>query len=381
MDRRTFHHQQAYLAKGRGIICFLVVLTLVTGCEQKNDPTPDAPDLIRNGDTVTIPDGSPLREKLKFEKAKLETIARQLTTPASVEADPSRFAQVYPPLAGHIVKLYVHLDDQVKEGQLLATLDSPDYMQAQSDYAKAKSAAALTEKTLNRTRDLLANGIDAQRDLEVAQDSDTEAKSELDRAGRRLQSFGMGLTDQDLGKPLSLFSPLEGRVIDISSGLGEFHNDPTAPIMTVADLSTVWLTANVQEKDLHLISKGQAVEATFAAYPQEVFKGSVLSIGDIIDLDTRASKVRIAFPNPDGRLKVGMFASVKFIEGSENVVLIPSSAIFQTGDKLTVFVETAPWQYESREVHIGGQEGNQTIILDGVQPDTMVVSFDGILLK
>src|SRR5437667_11845839 len=111
-------------------------------------------------------------------------------------------------------------------------------------------------------------------------------------------------------RTVTILAPIAGSVIDRAVAPGAFWNDPTAALMTIADLSTVWVTANVPEKDTSLIAKGQTVEVVFAAYPDEVFKGQVLFVSDILDADTRRTKVRIAFQNPDIRLKPNMFANV-----------------------------------------------------------------------
>ena len=116
-----------------------------------------------------------------------------------------------------------------------------------------------------------------------------------------------------LGQPLRVFSPLSGQVVEMASAHGEYRNDVTAPLMTVADLSTVWLTASVQEKDLRFLAKGQEINASFAAYPGEKITGTILFIGDLVDPDIRVTKVRIAFANPQHRLKPGMFATVNFL--------------------------------------------------------------------
>ena len=108
-------------------------------------------------------------------------------------------------------------------------------------------------------------------------------------------------------------APVAGSVIDLQMAPGAFLNDATAAVMTIADLSTVWVTANVPEKDTSLVSKGQSVDVVFTAYPNEVFKGKVLFVSDVLDPDTRRTKVRIAFENPDIRLKPNMFANATFL--------------------------------------------------------------------
>jgi cobalt-zinc-cadmium efflux system membrane fusion protein len=170
-------------------------------------------------------------------------------------------------------------------------------------------------------------------------------------------------------------------VVDLAVARGEFRNDAVTPLMTVADLSTVWLTANVQEKDIRNVAKDGEVTAILSAYPEETFRGKVLFVGDLLDPDTRCVKVRVAFPNPEGRLKPGMFASAVFTGKTESVVRVPNTAIFQMNGAARVFVESAPWKFEPREVKLGAQDGDRTIVLAGLDSSTRIVTKEGSLLR
>src|SRR5262249_1364426 len=148
---------------------------------------------------------------------------------------------------------------------------------------------------------------------EQAQSDYNQAVAELDRSETRLRAIG-GLTGQkEESRLLTLKAPVAGSLIDLQVARGAVLNDPTAAIMTIADLGTVWGTANLPESDTAGVTKGQDVEVALPAYPGEVFAGKVLFVSDILDPDTRRTKVRIAFNNPDIRLKPNMFAEATFL--------------------------------------------------------------------
>jgi len=171
-----------------------------------------------------------------------------------------------------------------------------------------------------------------------------------------------------------------GSVIDLQMAPGAFLNDTTVPIMTIANLDTIWVTANVPEKDTTLIAKGQQVDVTLAAYPGEVFKGRVLFVSDVLDPDTRRTKVRIAFANPDIRLKPGMFANVSFHAPARRAVAVPTSALVVKDDASQVLVEVAPWTFEARTVDIAFQQGDRAVLSSGVTAGDRIVVKGGVLL-
>jgi len=180
---------------------------------------------------------------------------------------------------------------------------------------------------------------------------------------------------------LRLVSPVAGQVVDMASAHGQFRNDVTTPLMTVADLSTVWLTASVPEKDLRYLAKGQKITASLAAYPGESFKGEVLFIGGLIDSDLRVAKVRIAFTNADGRLKPGMFATVNFLGFPEQRITVPANAIVQVGQSAFVFEQTKPWTLQPREVTVAERQGERVVIAKGLEAGASVLAQEGVLFQ
>jgi cobalt-zinc-cadmium efflux system membrane fusion protein len=364
-------------------VALLPLLYLSLGCDQlaKTPKPDDTASVVHEANRVTMPASSPLASRMQVEAAQITLIHRQVTAPASVEADPARYARILPPLNGRVLQLFVHPGDSVTKGQELLAIDAPDFVGAQTDYAKARSVLAQSERAVVRQDDLAAHGIIGQRDVDQARTDRDSALSDFNRTKDRLRLLGMDPEKTQLGAPLLVRSPVSGKVLDVLTATGEFRNDPNAPLMTVADLSDIWVTANVQEKDIHYVHRGDPAVATFAAYPTESFQGKVLFVADVLDPDTRTAKVRIAYPNKDGRLRPAMFANVILKTWDTHDLTVPTTALVMSGDRTTVFVQVAPNTYEQRPVVTGEQHGDRTIIKDGVQSGDKVLIREGALLQ
>lgn len=368
----------------RSALALLAVVGVwACGCgeEHKQAAADDSAAIRRQGNLVTVPPSAPLAGRLEVETAKRTTFTRTVAAPASVEADPARYARILPPLNGRVLELYVHPGDAVNKGQELLAIDAPDFVGAQTDYARTRGLLAQAERNLTRQEDLAGHGIVGQRDVDQARTDRDSAQSDFNRSKQRLLELGMDPDRTQLGAPLIVRSPLKGKVLDVTTATGEFRNDPTAPLMTVADLSDIWVTANVQEKDIHYVHRGDPATATFGAYPSETFRGRVLFVADVLDPDTRTAKVRIAYPNTDGRLRPAMFATVTLKTWDTEELTVPTTALVLIGDHTTVFVEVAENTYEQRKVTTGEQQGGRTIIKSGVAVGDKVLIREGALLQ
>jgi cobalt-zinc-cadmium efflux system membrane fusion protein len=339
------------------------------------------PNLIKKGQRIEIPEGSPLRNKLIIEPVVEKTIERTLVLPAVVEADPARLVKVLPPLSGRITQLQVQLGQPVEVGQPLAVLESSDLRTAYADYDRAKVLLELATKNRDRLRNLVKTQAISVREVQQAETDFVTAEAEFQRAEARLNQIGAAADTAHASRVLTISSPISGSVIDLAVAPGAFWNDPNSPLMTVADLTTIWVTANVPEKDIALVAKDQRVDVNFSAYPGEVFHGLVLFVSQVLDPDTRRAKVRIAFPNPDDRLKPAMFASVTFFAAPQTVSVVPTDALVLKKDSNRVFVETAPWTFEPRPVKTGFQQGDQIVIQEGLKAGDRIVVKGGVLLN
>lgn len=368
-----------------GVLAGAVGYRLIVDSPGFSEPSPVvvnvARELVRSGNRVSLPAGSPLRTALTVMPVAAKDIKRDLVLPAVVEANPAHLIKVDPPVAGRITQLKVELGERVKAGQPLVVIDSPDLGTAYSDYDRAKVLLALALKTRTREAELAKIGGAPLKDLQQAETDYATAQAEYQRAMSRLKQIGVNPDAPSKSEIVTVVAPMDGSVIDLTVAPGEYWNDPTAAMMTVADLNTVWVTASVPEKDIALVSTGQAVNVALAAYPDQVLKGNVLFVSDVLDPATRRTKVSIAFKNPDMRLRPGMFASVSFFAPTERVPVVPTSALVLKDDETQVFVETAPWTFEARDVDIAFQQGGQAVLKSGIKVGDRVVTKGGVLLS
>jgi len=373
--------------RGRGLLFILVGLLVGIAIDRlivapTRSPNAVAPPqearapqstFSRVGDRIVVPDTSPLRTLLGIAAPTMKEVARTLVLPAVVEADPSRTVKVMPPVTGRVINLKVQLGGRVEQGQELAMIDSGDLAQAYSDIEKARSTVTLTKKALDRQLGLEKAGGAAIRDREQAQSDYAQAVAELERSEARLRAMGVPADQKEQSRLLSVKAPVSGSVIDLQVAPGAFLNDATAAMMTIANLKTIWVTANVPEKDIAFVFQGQSVKVTFRAYPDEVFSGKVLFVSDVVESDTRRNKVRIAFDNPDKILKPNMFAEATFEAPPASRLIVPTSALLMTNDRTSVFVEVSDWAFERRNVEIAYQEGAAVAIKSGIRPGERVV--------
>lgn len=358
----------------------LAAALLGSGCArsaQASVPEEQVQPIEQRGADLYVPERSPLRERLTLGAVAAQKVRHELDVPATAEADPAAITKISPPLQGRVVKLLVRLGQAVRKGDPLYTFDSADLAAAQSDYLKARSADALARRSLGRQKDLQEHGIGAQKDLEQAQSDADSARSELSRAETRLQLLGMDLGE--VGKPLTVRAPIDGRVIDLATAPGQYQNDPAAVLMVIADLSTIWVTAQVPEKDIQRVAVGDDARVQFSAYPGERFAGRIQFVGDVLAPETRTVKVRIQLANAQHRLKPGMFARVT-VQGKEAPELVvPASALLVRGDRSFLFVEKAPWTFERRPVETGEPLAVGVSVVRGLTAGERIVTANTIL--
>ncbi len=378
--KRTHIYTQSHLGQRVARSLGLCIL-LGIGCQraEQTEPPPAPQMLTRQADKLIIPDSSPLRSRLRIEPVVARSVRRSLDAPAEVEADPARLARVTAPLPGRIVQLFVRFGDSVQKGQALFELDSPDLAAAQTDYLRAKSSLLQAERTLLRQQDLRGAGIGATREVEQSQTDRDVARTELERATLRLKL--LGIDPGALGRPLAVRAPLSGRIVEYKVAPGEYRQDLADPLMTIADLSQVWVTASVQEKDIRRIQVGEDAVITLAAYPTDSWTGKVLFVGDLLRPETRTIPVRVAMANEGRRLRPGMYGSVRFTENAAPELVVPPASIVLLGDASFVFVEVAPWTFARRRVQVGAQIEGVQLIYDGIQRGERIVVENAVLLQ
>lgn len=364
------------------VIATVFSVVLIGGCKGSGSSTPQVDAAVQHtGDQVHVPDASPVRKALRVAAVEERTIERPITVPGVVEADPTKLVKIVPPVSGRITRIVKHLGDKVSRGDPLLVIDSADLAQAFSDATKADAAERLTQHNLDRQKELMAAEIAAHKDFEQAESDFAQAQSEGRRARARLAQLGVSAKDAS-AREYTLRSPISGRLVDMTAAEGGYWNDTNAPLMTIADLSSVWVSASVQEKDLASVFVDQDAVISLNAYEGESIKGKVRYVGEVLDPDTRTVKARIAVENSSGRFRPGMFAKVVFHGKAHQAVAVAAAALVQSGFDTRVYVEQSPGLFQTRVVKTGAHlEDDSVEILFGLNAGERVVIKEGVLLN
>lgn len=366
---------------GAGVVLVLLLLTHGFGLWSPRAEKEEAPPLVHQGERIFVPESSPLRQRLTLEAAPAEERGAVVTAPGVVESDPARTVNVLPPGGGRVREVKVGLGDRVQRGQVLATIDSPDLAQAYSDNDKAAAAEALTAKALSYQQEQFKFGAASQHDLESARSDESQALAEYTRSQEHLRAMGADAAARGEARLLTVRAPAAGSITALAIAPGATINDDTQSIMTLADLSVVWVTALIAERDLPQVAPRQDAEIVVDAFPGRILHGKVLFVADVLESDSRRDKTRIALPNPDIALKPNMFATVTLRAPAVRRVVLPSSALLMNNDRTSVFVAVAPWTFVRRSVQPLLEEGTEVTIESGVAPGEQVVVRGGILLN
>ena len=364
-----------------GASCALALAcSALAGCAKPTAAaTPPAQSMHLDDGSIAVDRMSPLLQRLQIAAVQEQEIATQTDAPGSIEAMPEKLVKITPPLAGRITRLQRALGDSVKAGEPLFTLDSVELSAAYADDSKAKSALLQARQELERQKTLFEAEIAARKEYEAAQAAYDQAGSDAHASADKLAQYGAGAHGSR--RDYVLRSPIAGTVIAMDGAQGGYWNDINAPVMTVADLSTVWLSANVAERDLAQVAVGQKARIKVDAWPGRDFEGKVAYVGAVLDPETRTVKVRVAIDNRAATFKPGMFAHAGFAGASRRAIVVPAAAVLQSGLSTRVMVERGPLRFEPRTVEVGASHGDQVEIVSGLKAGERIVVKEGVLLN
>ncbi len=315
-------------------------------------------------------------ELFKTAKAEMRSLPTEVTANGTVTPDVTRTIHVTSLGGGRVVDLKVKLGDEVKKGQPLLVISSPDLSAAFSDYEKAKVDEVLAHKSLDRAQLLFDRGAIAAKDLEAAQGLEDKARVDVETGDHEVRVLG---GDPAHPSPLiDLKAPVAGTIVEqnVAGFEGVKSLDNTPNLFTIADLSEVWVVCDVFENDLSEVQLGDAAEIRLNAFADRVFHGKVADISRVLDPNTRSAKIRIVLANADGALRPGMFAVATFRSRklAERVV-VPATAIMRLHDKDWVFRKEGDRRFRKIVVQADGlaPDGMQQI-REGVKPGEEVVT-------
>ena len=309
----------------------------------------------------------------------------------SIDFNQNMLVQAFTPNPGKIVDTFFNVGDEVKKGDTLFTIDSPDLLQAESALLASAGVLELQTRILTRMKQLLKTGGGAQKDVDQATSDQQTAEGNYKAARDAVRIFGKTdaevdriVADRKVDSILIVPSTISGQIIARNAAPGLYVQPGNAPApYTLADLSTMWMVANVTETDAPAYRLGQPVEVRVPAYPDNVFRGYVTTLGLNIDPNTHRQLVRSVIEDPLRKLRAGMLASFTIeTEGPKFSVAVPAEAIVREGDgTMTVWVTTGRRRFERRTVKIGLEQDGWRQILAGLSLGEQVASTGAIFLS
>jgi cobalt-zinc-cadmium efflux system membrane fusion protein len=298
---------------------------------------------------------------------------------------------VFSQYPGKILRAFYNVGDDVKRGDVLFTIDSPDLLQAESTLLASAGVLELQKKVLARATGLLRAGGSAQKDVDQATSDEQTAEGNFKAARNAVRIFGKTdaevdqiLADRKIDSTLSVPSPIAGRIVTRNAAPGVLTQPGSAPApFSIADISTMWMIANVIETDAPAYRVGQAVEVRVPAYPDKVFKGHVTAVGSMIDPNTHRQLVRSEVEDPEHLLRSGMYASFVIRVGDPvHSLAVPEDGVVREGDgTMTVWVTSDDRHFVKRTVRTGLRQDGWVQILDGLQPQDRVVTEGAVFLS
>ncbi len=331
---------------------------------------------------LTLTSDEAERAGVKVEEVKLQPMGETLVVTATIQPDQDRMAHIAARVEGRIVSVPAKLGDKVRAGQTLATLDSVAVGEANAAWNLAQSEWSIAEADFKRAESLNADEIIARKDFLRAKSERDKAAASLRAASDRLRLLGGTPDAHGIGvSTFAVTAPFAGTVTEKKATLGELAS-PSEPLFSVADLSRVWVLADLPEAALAKIRIGAAATVTVPAYPGETFRGRVGHIGASLDKDSRTASARIEVSNADGRLKPEMFATatIEAAGDKRDVILLPDAAVVLLEGKPVVFV-LEQGAYEARQVEPGERMGGRTVLKSGVKVGDQVVIAGAYALK
>ncbi len=373
----------------------MLLLSSITGCDREPAPAQEN-GTKHSASEVRLVRLSP--DEVNRSGVTVAPVERTLfrtyrTFPGVVRPNENALANITTLVRGRVAEVHADLGQMVKPNQLLAVLHSGDLGLAQSAYLKARARRHVAEQAYQRAKFLYQEKVIGQAEAQRREGEMISIRAEAQEALEGLRLLGMDDKQikslertQTIRSQVPIVAPFAGRVIARDLTKGELV-ETTHKLFAVADLSTVWVVANVSEKDISYMQHAaavpnQPVEVHVAAYPDENFQGIVSYVGDVLDPATRTMQVRLTLENPTGRLKPEMFATIRVSsEPASDVLVVPETALQNDQSRSFVFVQQEPGVFEARTVKFGDKNGTFVEVFEGVREGEVVVKEGAFILK
>jgi cobalt-zinc-cadmium efflux system membrane fusion protein len=330
------------------------------------------------------------QQSIRLYTVEPSTFHRVVDTTGTVDYDQNRSTAVLAPFSGPVTKVLVSLGETVKQGQPLATVASPDFATALDGYRKALAAARAAAKVAATDSDLYAHHAISQRENAQAQSDAVGTQSDSDAARQALLALHVDpqlVKAIEQGRPVAnvqavIRAPVAGTVVQRTIAPGQLLQAGSTACFTVADLSQVWVMAQVFDSDLATVKPGDAAEVTIAG-TDKTLPGKVANVSPEVDPDTRSVAARVVVDNPGDLLKKQMYVRVRIQSAAQaNGLLVPVAAILRDDENLPfVYVQEADGSYARRPVTLGARTGDRSLVADGLKAGDKVVTAGGIFVR
>lgn len=330
-------------------------------------------------ETRSVVASSSLQQDLRLGNPRVTSVTGQLQVAGRVEADETRQARISSPVAGRITRLEVVEGQTIKRGDLIAVVRSTELAESQLHYLKAHSQRDLARRSVERAKLLVEAGVIGAAELQRREADLQQAEAELSSERDQLRVLGMSdervaelLRTRTVNAVTEIFANISGTVMERPVTPGQVVQ-PASEICTIADLSQVWLVADVPEQTAGQLGVNKLVEAQIAALPDRKIVGRLSFVSAIVNPETRTVRARMDLPNPNGLYKPAMLATLTLQDLAETQLVIPSSAVVRENNQDFVFLQTSESSYILHKVLLGGEFGSVRVVEDGLDSSDTIV--------
>lgn len=338
-----------------------------------------SPSALESDQQAVIELPKELAPKITTETVVSRAFQEDHRFPAKVVLNEQRVARIGPSISGRVLEIRAWSGQSVHKGDILALLSSVELSNAQAAYIKSSSKLGLLRTTAQKAEHLFKEGIISELSLKERQVSFTHAEVELRALADQLRVMGMRESAiEELGRTghINSTSPIsasiDGTIIERRISVGQIV-EISDELFTVADLSQVWVSADIPERAAHLIQVGHDVEVSISALPEHHFTGKIIFVSDTISPETRTVTVRMAVDNPKRNIKPQMLAEM-LVQGADQAgMTIPAEAVIRAFDRDSVFVQQDPTHFMRRYVQLGDEVEGRRVVLKGLSPGEVIM--------
>ena len=360
----------------RRIAAWLAVAALLAGCGQKEAPKPAA---VAPSDPGAVTAGAELAARIKLGEPMWVEVRDTMRVPGRIEVDEARLARIGSPVAGRITDLDATVGQNVRRGQVLATLNSTELSSAQLSFLRGQSLRLQAQRGAERAEQLLKADVIGTAEVQRRQSELTQADAELNAARDQLKVLGMSeaaiqrLADTGtITSRTQIVASVSGTVIERKVTEGQMVQ-PADSVFLIADLSSVWIVADIPEQASGVARVGEPAAAEVAALPGQLLQGKLSFVSPTVNPETRTVRARMDLSNNDGLFKPAMLASMVISGKPQKRQVVPAAAVVRDGNRDAVFVETGKDAYQLRSVSLGAEHDGHRVLLEGLRDGEKIV--------